>query len=129
MSVRLVGVAVAAFGLLAAAYPDGFSFLTGAPASTGTSPQDIFAAVERRARAGMVLGVGLVLIAVPTLRPWSVSIPAAVLYWVTGVLAARLLGLVCDGAVPKQWFLVAVEALLMTLAALWLWRSTQDGAS
>lgn len=116
--VRVLGIVVAVFGIVAAAFPDGFAFLTGAPAP----PDDLFAAVERRARAGMVLGVGVVLMAVPTLRPWSVSVPSAVFYWMTGVLAARLMGLVLDGAAPKQWLYVAIEAAAMTAAALWLWR-------
>ena len=42
----------------------------------------------------------------------------------TGALAARLLGLLVDGTVPKQWLWVAVEAAVMALAALWLWRSS-----
>lgn len=115
---RIAGLVVAAFGVVAAAFPDWFTFLTGAPAA----PEDLFALVERRARAGMVLGVGLVFIAVPALRPWAVSLPSAIFYWMTGVLAARLLGLVLDGAAPRQWLLVAVEVGVMTLAALWLWR-------
>lgn len=89
---------------------------------SAAAPEDLFAVVERRARAGMVLGVGLVFIAVPALRPWAVSLPSAIFYWMTGVLAARLLGLVLDGAAPRQWLLVAVEVGVMTLAALWLWR-------
>lgn len=122
---RVFGIVVAAFGLVAAAFPDGFAFLTGAPAA----PEDLFAVVERRARAGMVLGVGLVFIAVPALRPWSVSIPSAIFYWMTGVLAARLLGFVLDGAAPKLWLLVAVEVGVMTVAALWLWRFTGVASS
>ena len=39
-------------------------------------------------------------------------------------LAARLVGIIVDGVVPKQWALVAVEAVFMALAALWLWRSS-----
>lgn len=117
--VRLVGLALSALGLLAAIRPEWFAPLTGAAEPTA----DLFEAVERRVRAGMVLGLGLVLVAVPSLRPWSSSIPAALLWLLTGALAARLLGLVLDGAVPRQWMLVAVEAGLMTAAALWLWRS------
>lgn len=40
-----------------------------------------------------------------------------------GALAARLVGLLVDGAVAKQWLWVAVEAAVMALAALWLWRT------
>jgi hypothetical protein len=71
----------------------------------------------------MVLGVGLCSLATSAFRPWSVGIPTAVFYLIAGALAARLLGLLVDGAVPKQWLLVAVEAVVMAVAALWLWRN------
>ncbi|MEM1415977.1 MAG: DUF4345 family protein [Myxococcota bacterium] len=118
--VRIAGIALAALGVVAAIFPHWFPPLTGASAPA----PDAFEAVERRVRAGMVLGVGLALVAVPTLRPWSTSIPTAIVYFVTGALVARLFGLVIDGAVPKQWFLVAVEAVVMVVAAGWLWQRT-----
>ena len=83
-----------------------------------------FGGIERRVRGGMVFGVGLAFIAVTALRPWSTSIPTAIFYFLAGALAARLLGLLVDGTVSKQWLLVAVEAVVMALAALWLWRSS-----
>lgn len=116
---RIIGIALAVIGVVASVFPSYFSFLTGDP----ETPGDIFKAVERRVRGGMVLGLGLCFIAVPALRPWSTSIPTAIFYLMTGALAARLLGLLVDGVVPKQWLLVAVEAVVMALAALWLWRS------
>lgn len=75
----------------------------------------------------MLLGVGLALIAVTALRPFSTSIPSAVMYFMTGALLARLLGLAVDGSVPKQCLRVAVEAGVMTRAALWLWRAGAAG--
>ncbi len=116
---RILGITLAAAGAVATVFPDWFGPLTGGPVAAG----DIFEAVERRVRAGMVLGVGLAVFAVPSLRPWSTSIPSALFYFMTGALAARLFGMLVDGAVPKQWLLVAVEAGVMTIAALWLWRS------
>lgn len=121
---RLVGIVIALFGAIVAVFPNGFGFLTGG----AEPPADLFEAVERRVRGGMVLGVGLVFLAVGEIRPWSVSIPAAIFYFMTGALAARLLGMVLDGVVPKQWLLVAVEALVMGAAALWLWRSSAPAA-
>jgi len=111
---------LAALGVLAAVFPSWFGPLTGATEPTA----DIFEAVERRVRGGMVLGVGLAFIAVPALRPWSTSVPSAIFYFMTGALAARLLGLVVDGTVPKQWLLVGVEAVVMAVAAFWLWRNS-----
>ncbi|MEL7370593.1 MAG: hypothetical protein AAFN74_16860 [Myxococcota bacterium] len=120
---RVFGFILAVLGIVIAAFPGWFGFFTGGP----ELPADVYQAVERRVRGGMVLGVGLGFIAVTALRPWSMSIPLAIFYLMTGALAARLLGMLVDGTVPKQWLLVAVEAAVMTLVALWLWRS--GGAS
>ena len=114
----LLGWILATVGLAAAVFPDWFGPLTGDPTA------DLFESVERRVRGGMVLGLGLIFITVPALRPWSTSIPSAIFYLMVGALAARLLGMSLDGAVPKQWLLVAVETAVMTLAAAWLWRSS-----
>ncbi|RME22632.1 MAG: DUF4345 domain-containing protein [Deltaproteobacteria bacterium] len=122
--IRIVGMVLAAVGVVAALAPHWFGPLTQATGPTA----DLFEAVERRVRGGMVLGVGLALVAVPALRPWSVSIAAAIFWFMTGALAARLLGMVVDGAVPRQWMLVGVEAAVMTGAALWLWRSSGGAA-
>ena len=116
----IFGIVLSLLGVVAAVFPDWFCPLTGGPAP----PADVFEAVERRVRGGMLLGMGLCFIAIPALRPWSVSIPTALFYFMTGALAARLLGLLVDGVVPKQWLLVAVEAVVMAAAALWLWRSS-----
>ena len=116
---RIVGLVLTAVGVVAAVFPGWFGPLTGG----SEPPTDIFSAVERRVRGGMVLGTGLAFIAVTALRPWSTSIPTAIFYFMAGALAARILGLLVDGAVPKQWLLVAVEVIVMALAALWLWRT------
>ena len=116
---KILGMVVAGVGVVAAVFPDWFGPLTGG----SEPPVDVHEAVERRVRGGMVLGVGLMLVAVTALRPWSTSIPSAIFYFMAGALAARLLGLLVDGTVPKQWLLVAVETVVMTVAALWLWRS------
>jgi len=116
---RIFGIVLAVLGVVAAVSPNWFGPLMGGP----EPPVDVYEAVERRVRGGMLLGVGLCFIAVTALRPWSTSIPTAIFYFMTGALAARLLGLIVDGSVPKQWLLVAVEAVVMAVAALWLWRS------
>ena len=116
----IFGIALAVLGVVAAVFPNWFGPLTGGP----EPPVDVFEAVERRVRGGMLLGVGLCFIAITALRPRSTSIPTAIFYFMTGALAARLLGLLVDGTVPKQWLLVAVEAVVMAVAAFWLWRSS-----
>lgn len=116
---RILGITLALIGAVTSVFPQWFGPLTG-----GQGVElGIHEAIERRVRAGMLLGAGLALIAVHSLRPWGTSIPTAILYLLMGALAARLFGLIVDGTVPKQWLLVAVETLLMTLAALWLWRA------
>ena len=116
---QILGIVLAGVGVIAAVAPGWFGPLTGGP----EPPADVYHAIERRIRGGMLLGVGLTLIAVNALRPWSTSIPSAILYFMAGALAARLLGLIVDGTVAKQWLWVAVEAVVMALAALWLWRA------
>lgn len=117
---RIFGIVVAIIGVAATLFPSWFSFLTQAAEPT----TDLHEMVERRVRGGMVFSVGLIFIAVTSLRPWSISIPSVVFYFMAGALAARIFGIIVDGAVPKQWLLVAVEAAFMTAAALWLWRSS-----
>ena len=114
---HLVGAVLSVLGVAAAVFPDGFGPLVAPPSA------DVYEAVERRIRGGMVLGVGLCFFAIPALRPWSVSLPTALVYVVAGALAARFYGLLVDGAVPKQWLWVAVEAVILAAAAVWLWRS------
>lgn len=118
--IRILGIVLAVVGVIVAVFPGWFGPLTGGP----EPPPDVFEAIERRVRGGMVLGVGLGFIAVTALRPWSTSIPLVIFYFMTGALAMRLLGLILDGTVPKQWLLVAVEAVVMAVAAFWLWRSS-----
>lgn len=117
---RIFGIVLAVLGVVAAVFPNWFGPLTGGPGP----PADVFETVERRVRGGMLLGVGLCFIAITGLRPWSTSIPLAILYLMAGALAARLLGLIVDGSVPKQWLLVAIETAVMALAAFWLWHSS-----
>ncbi|ARA92655.1 hypothetical protein AWN76_005405 [Rhodothermaceae bacterium RA] len=117
---HLVGIILVVLGVLAAVFPSWFGPLTGGP----EPPADVFEAVERRVRGGMVLGLGLCFLALSALRPWSMSIPTVLFYLMAGALAARLLGLLVDGAVPRQWLMVAIETGVMTAAALWLWRTS-----
>ena len=116
---RILGIGLAILGTAASVFPSWFGPLTGGP----VPPAEVYQAIEQRVRGGMVLGLGLMFIGIPALRPWSTSIPLVIFYFMTGALVARLLGLLVHGTVPKQWLLVAVEAGVMTLAALWLWRS------
>lgn len=117
---RMFGIALAVVGVVASVFPAWFEPLTGGP----EPPADAYEAIERRVRGGMVLGLGLMFIAITSLRPWSTSIPLIIFCFMTGALAARLLGMVIHGSMSKQWLLVAVEAAAMTLVAVWLWWSS-----
>ena len=103
-----------------AVFPAWFGPLTGGPEPAA----DAFEAVERRVRGGMVLGVGLIFIARTELRPWSLTIASVIFYFVLGALVARIYGIIIEGATPKQWMLSAVEAVIMAVAAGWMWRVT-----
>ncbi len=61
---HLIGIVLAVLGVLAAVFPTWFGPLTGGP----EPPVDVFEAVERRVRGGMLLGVGLSFIAIPALH-------------------------------------------------------------
>ncbi|RMG20698.1 MAG: hypothetical protein D6729_02330, partial [Deltaproteobacteria bacterium] len=67
---RILGFVLFTLGAAASAYPDWFSLFTG-PAPPGGP----FQTIERRVRGGMVLGAGLAFLAIPSLRPWSTSLP------------------------------------------------------
>jgi len=116
-TLRMAGLVLAGLGALATAFPSWFEPLIGAPT------EDAYQAIERRVRGGMVAGVGLALVARTTLRPWGDTIGYGLLYVLLGALLARLFGIAVEGTVPRQWMLVAVEATLMVLPAVWLWRS------
>ncbi len=118
-----MGMVLTGLGAVAAAFPGWFEPLTGGPEPAA----DTFEAIERRIRGGMLLGIGLAFIARTELRPWSVTIASVLLYFLLGALLARILGLIVEGTDPRQWMYVAAEAGLMTLAALWLWRSSTGG--
>lgn len=123
-SIRILGTVLSAVGIVAAVFPHWFGPITGSAEPAG----DAYEAVERRVRGGMLLGLGLCFVAIASLRPWTTSIPSIIFYFMTGALAARVLGLIVDGITPKQWFLVAIETVAMALAAFWLWWSGRTGS-
>jgi peptidoglycan/LPS O-acetylase OafA/YrhL len=119
---RLLGGVVAVVGLALACFPT----LVSDPGPAA----DTFEAIERRIPWGTLAGVGALLVARTKLRPWRVTF-AAVVCWVTsGILAARLIGLVLDGADSgRQWMWVGVEAVLIALAGAYLVRKRNRGES
>ena len=63
-AVRIFGITLAVLDIGAAALPNWFGLLTGPEV-----PGDVFEAIERRVRGGMVLGLGLCFIGITALRP------------------------------------------------------------
>lgn len=114
---------MAVLGAVMSAFPGWFEPLTGGPEPAANT----FETIERRIRGGMLLGIGVAFIARTELRPWSVTIATGVLYFALGALVARILGLILDGDDARQWLYVVVEAVMIALAGLWLWRSSAGG--
>jgi cell division protein FtsW (lipid II flippase) len=82
----------------------------------GPAP-DTFEAIERRVRWGALGGLGALLVARTSLRPWSITLGVAVFWLTAGFLAARLIGLLLDGMDSgRQWMWVGVEALIVIAA-------------
>lgn len=81
---RIFGLVLAILGVVATVFPQWFGPLTGGPEPA----VDIYESIERRVRGGMVLGLGLMFVGIPALRPWSTSIPLVIFYFMTGALAA-----------------------------------------
>ena len=82
-------------------------------------PTDIFEAIERRLWWGLIVGFGVLFLFHHQLRPWLLTLAATLLALVFGLLVARLLGILLDGSVLKQWLYVGIE--LVILAPLFWW--------
>src|SRR6056300_1214719 len=72
-------------------------------------PTDTFEAIERRIWWGLFIGAGCLLLFHHQLRPWWTSIAATSSSLLFGLLVARLIGIVLDGSVAKQWLYVGIE--------------------
>ena len=82
-------------------------------------PEDVFRAVERRVWWGLFISAGILLMFHHQLQPWLVTFVAASTSVTFGLLAARLIGIVLDGSVPKQWFWVAIETVILAGLVVW----------
>lgn len=116
--IRIIGILMSVVGIIGSLFPEWLSPITGASEPI----DDIHETIERRVRAGMLLGFGLGFALIPSLKPWNRSIPLVIFYFMTGALIARLIGIGIDGSVDRQWVLVGVEIIFMILAAFWLYK-------
>lgn len=82
-------------------------------------PDDTFQAIERRIWWGLLIGFGSLLLFHHQLQPWMTTIAAASASLMFGLLIARLIGIMLDGSVAKQWLNVAIEVILLAPLVWW----------
>ena len=108
---RILGTALIIVGVALVSNPE--------LVSDNPIPEDTFEAIERRIWWGLLVGLGVLVFFHHHLRPWLTTLAATGSAMTFGLLAARLIGIALDGSVAKQWFWVAVEAVI--LAGLLWW--------
>ena len=108
---RCVGILLVVTGLVLAANPE---LLSNKPI-----PDDTFQAIERRIWWGLLIGFGSLLLFHHQLQPWMTTIAAASASLMFGLLIARLIGIMLDGLVAKQWLNVAIEVILLAPLVWW----------
>lgn len=77
--------------------------------STRPIPTDPYQLIEKRVRWGFVIGLGLLLLFHHQWTPWGVTVSALLVALTTGIILARLLGMVLDGFFAKQLLWLAIE--------------------
>ena len=108
---RVVGAVLIIFGIVLAANPE---LISNKPV-----PNDIFKAVERRIWWGLFIGFGLLLQFHFQLVPWQATIAATLSSLLVGLLIARLIGIMLDGSVAKQWLNVGIEIVILAPLIWW----------
>lgn len=90
-----------------------------------TSP-DAYQIIEKRARWGMLIGLGGFMLFYTNWTSWGPIITALLASLTAGIIIARLTGLVLDGFFTKQlyWLLTELAALL-SLGILY-WKQTHS---
>jgi len=110
IATRALGLLTLIAGIIIVAYPE---LITKKPV-----PEDTYEAIERRIWWGLIIGVGLLLLFNRQWSPWLPTVLMTALALLAGMLVARLIGIVLDGSVLKQWIWVLVE---LVIAAVFLW--------
>lgn len=91
----------------------------------GAAP-DLFEAVERHARWGLLIAIGALLIARTRLRPWGITIAAVIVSVSLGYLVARVLGIMVEGSgSSKQWMYCGIEVVIALAGGAYLWRKRE----
>ena len=111
---RMIGGILILAGLILIANPE--------LVSSKPVPTDIFEAIERRIWWGLIVGFGVLLLFHHQLRPWLQTLAATLSALVVGLLVARLLGIILDGSVLKQWLYVVIELVILAPLLWWYFR-------
>jgi len=85
-------------------------------------PNDTFEAIERRIWWGLIIGFGCLLLFHQQLKPWVTTIAATGSALIFGLLVARLMGIMLDGSVAKQWLYVGIELVILAPLVAWYLR-------
>ena len=108
---RIIGLALIVIGVTLVSNPE--------LVSNQPVPADTFEAIERRIWWGLFIGIGTLLLFRHQLKPWLATLAAACVSIVFGLLMARLLGIMLDGSVAKQWLYVGIEAVILVPLVWW----------
>ena len=108
---RLVGVALIVAGVTLVSNPE--------LVSNKPVPSDTFEAIERRIWWGLIIGFGILLLFHHQLQPWLKTIAATGSSLLIGLLIARLIGIMLDGSVAKQWLYVGIELVILAPLVWW----------
>ncbi len=111
---RLIGVVLIAIGVTLVWNPE--------LVSNKPIPSDTFQATERRIWWGLFIGFGVLLMFHHQLLPWASTIAATGSSLLFGLLVARLIGIMLDGSVAKQWLIVGIEIVIMVPLVWWYLR-------
>ena len=108
---RIIGLALIVIGVTLVSNPE--------LVSNQPVPADTFEAIERRIWWGLFIGIGTLLLFHHQLKPWLATLAAACVSIVFGLLMARLLGIMLDGSVAKQWLYVGIEVVILVPLVWW----------
>ena len=76
---------------------------------------DPYQVIEKRVRRGFAIGLGLLFLFHHPWTPWGLTVFALLIALTTGIILARLLGMLWDGFFAKQllWLAIELGALLI----------------
>lgn len=112
--IRFIGVAFIIVGIALVSNPE---LISNKPIPSGT-----FEAIERRIWWGLLIGFGSLLLFHHQLQPWIPTLAATLSSLLFGLLVARLIGIMLDGSVAKQWLNVGIEVVILVPLVWWYLR-------